>query len=115
VSDVQTVDIPLHTAADGTCSEELRIYGVVEAIALRLGSLSTATIVVTDGLSGAPILTITSAAASARYQPRVKCQDTGGADIDTMFDKPAVTGRINVTVTGGGNSKDGALIVLYTG
>jgi hypothetical protein len=106
--------VPIKTAADGTFTTDVRMYGVIEAIAVRLGSLDTPDITVTDGLTGGAILAVTGVAADARYHPRVKVQTSVGADADpVVLDKPAVTGICRVAVAGGGNAKSGVVVVLF--
>ena len=101
------------TAADGTASVDTRIYGVIEAIAVRLGSLDTPDIAITDALSSASILAVSAVAADVRYMPRAAVCDATGTPIADAYDKPACTGTLRVAVTGGGNKKTGAVIVLF--
>jgi hypothetical protein len=105
---------PITTATDGTFTADVRVYGVIEAVAVRLGSLDTPDITVTDGLTGASVLAVTGVASDARYMPRVPVQDDTGADVDpAVLDKPSVTGVCRITVAGGGSKKSGAVVILY--
>jgi hypothetical protein len=106
--------VPINTATNGTFSVDLRMYGVVVAIAVRLGSLDTPDLTITDGMSGAPILAVAGIAADARYQPRVPMQTKLGVDIDPpVLDSPAVTGICRIAVAGGGSKRTGSVIVLF--
>lgn len=105
--------VPVTTAADGTAQVDVRIYGVIEAIAFRLGSLVSPHFTITDQLSGGAILAVTDVLADVRYQPRVPVQDATGNAIANAYDKPSVTGTCRVAVTNGGNKKSGAVIILF--
>jgi len=102
------------TAADGSATfTATQFYGVIEAIAFRLGSLSTPDITVTDGLSGGAVLAVTGLAADTRYHPRVLEQDGVDGSNLTSVTRPAVTGQLKVVIAGGGDKKTGSVVVLW--
>jgi len=107
--------ISLTTDAAGDYETDVRVYGKIHAIALRLGDLSTPDLTIEDELSGGTVLAVTGAAASKRWQPRVLVQGDDGADIADTYDAPVATGRLSVVVAGGGDTKTGELVLVFEG
>jgi len=107
--------ISIETDGAGAFATDVRVYGKIHALALRLGDLVTPDLTVEDYLSGAPVLAVTGVAASKRWQPRVLVQDEDGADIAATYDAPFATGRLSVVVAGGGATKSGELVIVFEG
>lgn len=105
--------VTLTTNASGDASAEQRIYGVIVGLGVRLGTLSTPDITITDGLTGGPVFAKTAVASDLRVQPRVLVQDDAGADIAATYDKPVVTGLLSIVVAGGGSLKTGEIVIVY--
>lgn len=107
--------IPVVTATDGSFSADVRLYGCVVAVGLRIGTLSTPDVVITDGLTGAAVFSKAGIASDGRWQPQVLLQDDAGVDLSPdVFGAPAVTGILRVAITGGGSEKSGSLVILFT-
>jgi hypothetical protein len=107
--------IPLVSGGSGTGSIHVTTSGLVRAIGLLVGTLETPDIAITDGLTGAPVLSVTGLAADTRYQPSVPQQDEDGADLDTdpiIYAPPVITGRMDVAITGAGNNHLGQLVLV---
>ena len=111
---VHAKSFSITTAADGSATfTATQFYGVIEAVAFRLGSLDTPDFTVTDGLSGGAVLAVAGLATDKRYHPRVVEQDgADGTDLTTVT-RPAATGQLKIVIAGGGNKKTGAVIVLW--
>lgn len=105
--------ITINTDGAGDGSAEVRLYGVIVGLGVRLGTLSTPDVTVTDGLTGAPVYADTGLATDVRVIPRVPVQDEDGNDIADTFDKPVITGLLQITVSGGGSNKTGEVVVVY--
>lgn len=105
--------VPLTTSAGGAASATIRFYGMLHAVAVRIGTSSTPDVDVTDQLTGTSILSVNGVAADTLYQPRVLVQDTDGADIAATYAPPAVLGALSIDVTGGGATKDLAVVLLF--
>lgn len=105
--------VSLTTDVAGNASVEIRLYGVIVGLGIRIGTLSTPDITVTDGLTGASVFAKTGIATDLRVQPRVLVQDSAGDNIATTYDKAVVTGVLRVVVAGGGNVKSGEIVVVH--
>jgi hypothetical protein len=102
------------TAADGSATLSItQFYGVIEAIAVRLGSLDTPDVTITDGLSAGSVLAVSGLATDKRYHPRVLAQDDSGANITDNYTRPAISGQLKIVIAGGGNKKTGSVIVVW--
>ncbi|MGD0247809.1 MAG: hypothetical protein ABSB75_02035 [Candidatus Limnocylindrales bacterium] len=107
--------IQLTTAGAGTGSVSVATSGLVRAIGILKGDLDTPDIAITDGLTGAPVLSVAGVAADTRYQPSVPQQDESGADLDTdpiIYGPPVITGRMDVAISGAGNYHHGQLVLV---
>lgn len=97
----------------GAASIDVRLYGQLTAVALRLGTLSTPDITLTDVLTSVEILGVAGVAANTVWQPRVEVCDEDGAAIADAYDKPAVTGVLRVALAGAGAAKTGEIVLIF--
>lgn len=105
--------VSLTTDVAGNALLDVRIYGVITGLGIRIGTLSTPDVTITDGLTGAPVYADTGLTTDVRVQPRVLVQDEAGADIAATYDKPVITGILRITVAGGGNAKTGEVVIVH--
>lgn len=105
--------VSLTTDLGGNASLDVRLYGVIVGLGIRLGTLTTPDVAVTDGLTGAEVYSDTGLVADTRVIPRVLVQDASGSDIAATYDKPVITGTLHVAITGGGATKTGELVIVY--
>lgn len=113
---VKTVFI--RTAADGSYTYERNFEGVVYAIEVLIGDLSTPDIDITDGVYSTSLLSVNGLAASAIYQPGKSLTNDAGtalqAGTSINSDAPtAIMGTLKIAVTGGGDTKKGSVRILY--
>jgi len=109
----------IRTAADGSYTWERAFKGVVHAIEFKIGTLSTPDIDITDDDYSFSLLSVNGVAADTVYLPSDFLQDNAGADVEapatTKSATPAVVmGTLKVAVTGGGDTKRGEVVILYT-
>ena len=109
----------IRTDASGDFTWERNFQQVIHAFELQLGDLSTPDIDITDDTYSQTFLSVNGVAADTAYYPATKLQTSGGADFDigTGLDAagPAVCmGVLKVVVAGGGDTKKGRLVVLYS-
>jgi hypothetical protein len=114
--------LALTTVADesGSGSGETRFYGLLFAVKLAIGTLTTPTITLTytgtDGVA-TTLLTLTGASADATYYPRHQVHSNAGAGLtlegtQIAFDMPYVGGILAWTITSGGATKAGTLTAV---
>jgi len=115
--------LALATIADqsGSGSGETRFYGLLFAVRLAIGTLTTPTITLTftgtDGVA-TTLLTLTGVSADATYPVRHQvCDNTGAglvlnSDDDPMVDMPYVGGKLAWTIASGGATKAGTLTAV---
>lgn len=115
--------LALSTIADGSGSGngETLFYGLLFAVRLAIGTLSTPTITLTftgtDGVS-TTLLTLTGVSASGQYPVRHQVCDSDGAslvlnsDDDPMVDMAYVGGKLAWTISGGGATTTGTLTAV---
>lgn len=105
--------VAVTTAVDGSFTRELVLTGLIHTVAVLVGGLVTPDITITDARTGDVILDVTGVLDDKRYQPRVPMQGSDGDDLfPTVYDAPAVTGRMLITVAGGGDRKIGAILLF---
>lgn len=105
--------VTLTTDGGGDALAEIRLYGVIHGVGVRIGTLSTPDVTITDGLTGAPVFSKTGMTTDLRVQPRVPVQDEDGVDIPSTYDSPVVTGLLRIEVAGGGSSRTGEIVLVY--
>src|SRR4051812_35226514 len=104
---IHSKTIPVTTDVSGNADVEVRLYTVITAIGVRIGTLSTPDVTITDGVTGAPVYADTGLTVDVRVMPRVLVQDGAGNDIAATYDRPAITGILRIQIAGGGNTKSG--------
>lgn len=111
--------ITIRTDAAGAFTYERAFRGVIKALELQLGDLSTPDIDVTDDTYSKSFLSVNGVAASTVYYPSEFLQGAdGSADalVGTAMKGATAAvcmGVLKVAVTGGGDTKRGRLVVLY--
>jgi len=114
--------LALATIADqsGSGSGETRFYGLLFAVRLAIGTLTTPTIALTytgtDGVA-TTLLTLTGVSADATYYPREQVHDHSGTGLTLdgtriAFDMPYVGGVLAWTIASGGATKAGTLTAV---
>ena len=93
---MSTKEIRVRTASDGTYTYERDFRGVVRAVEVLLGDLSTPDVAVTDGTYGTSV-----------YSGSALAVDTKSGLLNVV-----VMGTLKVAVTGGGDTKKGWVNVL---
>lgn len=106
--------VSLTTTTGGVANVEVRLYGYVDAIALRIGTLSTPDVLITDGVTGVTVLTKTGVAADAIYQIRVPVLDTSGSAIANQYERPVVSGLLVIAISGAGSLKTGEIVIVHS-
>jgi hypothetical protein len=104
--------IAVTTAADGTFSRTVNLFGTLHAVRVEKGDLSTPDITITDEVRSVDLLTVTGLAADAFYQLSAQLQGDDGSDLTGAFGPPAVLGLMTVAVAGGGDTKSGTITCL---
>lgn len=106
--------VPLLTDGSGVASATVRAGGCrLLGVSLELGTLDTPNVAITDEPNGTELLSLAAAAADGVFQPMVAASDPAdGTALTGAFAAPAVFGRIEVAVTGGGASKTGEITLL---
>jgi hypothetical protein len=104
--------IPLVSGGTGTGSIHVTTSGLVRAIGILIGTLETPDVAITDGLTGAPVLSDTAIAANVRYIPLVPVCDASGDAIASTYAPPVITGRMDIAITGAGNNHLGQLVLV---
>lgn len=109
--------VPINTNASGDATATVRAGGCrLHAIDLSIGDLDTPDVTITEEPIGTQLLALTGASGDGRYQPLVVGSDDAGAALDTAGDvayaPPAILGRIQIVVAGGGNKKSGEITLL---
>lgn len=105
--------VVVETDADGAFTYERRLAGIVKAVAVDVGTLTTPDIDITDGVWGTVILSVNALAADAVYQPVVAAVGTDGVAIADVYASPAIFGNLKIVVTGGGASFTGTIRLLF--
>lgn len=117
MSSVRTVTI--RTAADGSFTNSRVLRGIIRAITVELGTLSTPDIDVTDDTYSQTFLSVNGVAADTTYYPSTFLQAADGTDAALVGTGvkgagPAVCmGALKVVVTGAGDTKVGHIRFLY--
>jgi hypothetical protein len=104
--------IAVTTAADGSFSQTVNLFGRLHGVRVELGDLSTPDITITDENRSVDLLAVTGLAADAFYQLSAQLQGDDGADLTGAFGPPTVLGLMSITVAGGGNAKSGTITCL---
>ena len=109
----------VRTDGSGAFSWERNFQHVILGIEVQVGDLSTPDIDITDDTYSQTFLSVNGVASDTAYYPATKLQNSGGTDLDigTGLDAagPAVCmGVLKVVVAGGGDTKKGRLVVLYS-
>jgi hypothetical protein len=105
--------VVVETDAAGAFTYERRMAGVVKAVAIDLGTLTTPDVTITDGTWGTSILAVTAVAADTIYRPVVAAQDTAGSAIASTYTEPAILGTLKIVVAGGGANFAGTIRLLF--
>lgn len=113
----QVYSLALTTDGAGAASGTVAITGalgggLLHAVYVDIGTLSTPDITITDTQTGAAILTISAVAASGRYQPRSALHDATGSAIASAYGAAPVGGSVTVVIAGGGATLTGT-VYLY--
>jgi hypothetical protein len=106
--------INILTDGSGDFTYENVFRGVINAVVINVGDLSTPDIAISDGVYEVSVLDLSGVAADARYQPVVAVQDDSGADIADVYGPPAIFGSLKVVVAGGGANKSGSIDLMVT-
>jgi hypothetical protein len=109
--------IPVTTAADGTFSTTVHARGVLLAVGLDIGDLSTPDLDVTDTFqANTALLSVNGVAADSRWQLGAKVQDSTGGDAvgggGDVYASPIVMERVLVEIAGGGATKSGTVYLF---
>lgn len=116
---MSTKTIFIRTDGAGAFTYERNFKGVIHALEFQIGDLSTPDIDVTDDTYSFSLLSVNGVAADTVYLPSDFLQADTGSDVEspatTKSAVPAIVmGVLKVAVTGGGDTKRGKLIVLYS-
>lgn len=108
----------IRTDGTGAYTYEREFKGVIKAIEVKIGDLSTPDVDVADDTYGNSFLSVNGLAADAVYFPGAYLMDDAGADLEVdsgvKAAAPAVCmGVLQVAVTGGGANKKGRVTLLY--
>ena len=109
---LRRVDVLTDSSGNFTSEEVFR--GTVEAIEVKIGTLSTPDIDITDGVYGTSLLSVNGVAANTLYRPGIQLQDDSGAGIVGAYASPPIFGTLKVVVTGAGNAKSGTIDLLFS-
>lgn len=111
-----TYSVPIVTAADGSDQTTVRLGPcLIHLVRLELGTLSTPDITITEQPGNKTLLSVTAVAADTDWLPSdlASTAAAGGADVAGAALPVPVLDRIQINVTGGGNTLTGRLIFLY--
>lgn len=88
--------------------------GAIRGVGVKVGTLAaTVDITIADGETGVTLLTLTNVAANALVQPVLTAVDSAGAATNPVVSvAPALSGKVKVTVAGGGDTKTGTLLLV---
>lgn len=100
--------ILVNTDSDGAFTYERELAATVRAIAIELDTLESPDIVITDGVYGTALLSVSGLGDDQVFQPGVLFS---GEENDTLT-ATAVMGTLKVEVTNGGATKHGRITVL---
>lgn len=102
------------TAADGSWTGAYAVRGQLIGVAVEVGDLSTPDIDVTDETFDTPIslLSVNGIAADAVYYPQVTSTDPSDGTAGDTFFAPGIFGRVQVAVSGAGDTKHGLIHLL---
>lgn len=110
---VQGKVVPVVTASDGSFSATVRGECVLRAVELTLGTLSTPDLSITSEPAGTVILAEAGIATDKLYFPTAVAQDADGADIAGSYVPFAVPNRLEIAISGGGDTKTGSIKLIY--
>lgn len=117
MSSVKTITV--RTAADGHYTWQRYFTGVIDAIELEIGDLSTPDLAVTDDTHTLNILTVTGVAATTVYYPSTFLEAADGTTAALVgtgmkgaTSRPFI-GVLKIAVTGAGDTKTGHIRILY--
>lgn len=105
--------VSITTDGTGVGSVDVRLYGRIVGLGIRLGTLSTPDFTISDYLTATTIYAAAGVAADKHVQPRLLVQDAAGADIADAYDEVVITGVLRIAVTGGGATKTGQVVIVY--
>jgi hypothetical protein len=112
---IQSESIQLTTNGAGNASgSSLRpVNGLLSGISISLGTISAGSVwTITESDSALPLLTAT-VAASGTFYPRSGAVDPTGTPIPNSFPPLPLTGKVAVSVSGGGASHAGSLVYWW--
>lgn len=111
---ISTRVVPLVTNASGVASATVRAGGCrLVAVKVEVGTLDTPNIDITDEPSGTVLLSLAAQASDGVYQPMFAASDPAdGSALAGAFAEPAVFGRFEIAVTGGGDTLTGEITLL---
>lgn len=105
--------VSIATDGAGAASLDVRLYGVIHAVALRLGTLSTPDIEILDYLTSTPVVAVAGVAANTIWYPRIAVSEADGTPVADIWDRIAASGSVRINITGGGASKSGEIVLIY--
>lgn len=113
----------IRTNGSGAYTYQRPFRGVIHGIEIKIGTLSTPDVAITDDTYSKTILSVTGVAADTRYTPSVNLQTSAGASADVSDESgvnvqalgPAICmGDLKIAVTGAGNGTSGEVVILYS-
>lgn len=106
--------VPIVTAADGSASVDVRAGGLIlRAVRVEVGTLSTPDFAITEQPGNTAILSVAAVAADTTYYPSVLSDNASGVDVVGAGVPIPVFDRIQILVSGAGDTKTGRVILLY--
>lgn len=117
MSSVRTIHVK--TASDGSFTYERVLRGVIDAIEVLVGDLSTPDIDITDDTYSKSFLSVDGVSADTVYYPSeflMAADATTAALVGTGMKGASAAvcvGTLKVVVAGGGDTKKGEIRVLY--
>src|SRR5258708_23912931 len=110
---LSTESVPINTDVSGATTRTVRTgSAILRAVDIEIGTLSTPDIAITEEPGAINLLTLTGLAASGRFQPLVHGSDNAGASVSASEVFPTILSRIQIPVTGGGDTKTARLVLL---
>jgi hypothetical protein len=111
------LEVTTNGSGDGTDETVAAIFGLLYSVEWIDGDFVDgvdAVLAVTGKASGVDrtLLTLTDANADKDYYPRTLEQDNAGGDLAT-YTYPLINGKLKLTVSNGGDTKTGGVIVNY--
>lgn len=113
---IRTKQINILTDGAGAFSVTVTAPGLIRAIGLDVGTLSTPDIDVTDAITGESALSVDGVAADAVWHPKVLAKSPAGVALDVeglvAYESPAILRTATIALTGAGNGTTGVLYLF---